>query len=82
MEYRVTIDEGLLDEVRSALGTADAQETVDAALREVIRTRQLQEIARSIGTEDLVDMTVEELLESRAREVGRLGDNAAVLLPD
>jgi hypothetical protein len=56
------------------MGDVTLEEIVDAGLRELVRARQLQEIAAQIGSETLVDVTVEDLLEQRSREVQRLGD--------
>ena len=74
MQRTIEIDEKLLAEAQAALGEDDVGEVVAAGLREVIRTRRLQEIAQSIGHEDLVDMTVEDLRLARAREAQRLGE--------
>ena len=39
MECTVTLDERLLEAARRALGTADVQATIEASLREAVRTR-------------------------------------------
>ena len=72
MECTVRIKDELLEEARSVMGDASLDEIIDAGLRELIRTRQLQEIASQIGNETLVDLTVDELLKQRARETHRL----------
>jgi Arc/MetJ family transcription regulator len=74
MQRTLEIDEKLLAEAQAALGEDDVQEVVTAGLREIVRARKLQELARAVGTEDLVDMTVEELLALRAKEAARLGE--------
>lgn len=73
MQRTIDIDDKLLAEAQAALGEEAIEKVVAAGLREIVRTRRLRELARAIGTEDLVDMTVEELLAARAREAERLG---------
>ncbi len=48
----VTIDERLMDEARRALGTDDVQTTIEASLREAIRTHaEAVELPRYIRTD-------------------------------
>lgn len=56
----VVIDDKLLDEARSVLGTESIHATVEASLREVVRKRRLEQLRQSLGTLDL-DLTPEEL---------------------
>jgi hypothetical protein len=61
------VDDALLAEAREVLGTATAQETIEAGLREAIRSRRLEELRAALGNTD-VGMTREELLRQRERE--------------
>jgi hypothetical protein len=72
MDCTVRIEDSLLKEARDVMGDVPLEEIVAAGLRELVRTHQLQEIAARIGTETLVDVTVDELLDQRAREKQRL----------
>lgn len=67
-ECTVTIEDALLEEAQAVLGTASVQEIVDAGIRELIRARRIQDAVEAIGAEDLVGITVEDLLAQRAKD--------------
>ncbi|MDO8688400.1 MAG: type II toxin-antitoxin system VapB family antitoxin [Dehalococcoidia bacterium] len=67
MRRTVVIDDELLNEARSVLGTTGIRETLETGLREAIRRRRLEELRRCLGTIDL-DLTPEEL--ERLRDEG------------
>ncbi len=60
MRRTVVIDDELLNEARSVLGTTSIRETLETGLREAIRRRRLEELRRLLGNFDL-DLTPEEL---------------------
>ncbi len=61
----ITVDPELLEESKRLAGVRTKRETVELALREFIRTRRMQELAKLAGS-DIVDMSPREL--SRWRE--------------
>jgi Arc/MetJ family transcription regulator len=65
MRHTVVIDDELLRETTKALGTTTIRETIEAALREALRTRKLQELRALLGNIDM-DVTDEELEQWRA----------------
>jgi Arc/MetJ family transcription regulator len=67
MRRTVVIDEELLEQARSALGTRSIRETIEAGLREVVRRRRLEELRRALGTVDLA-LTPEDLEKLRDAE--------------
>ena len=64
MKTSIEIDEKLLGEVRSILGTATIKDTVEESLRFVVRQRALQEVVDLFGTVEL-DLTTEKLRQMR-----------------
>ena len=65
MRHTVVIDDELLAETTKALGTSTIRETIEAALREALRRRRLEEFRASLGAWDY-DVTDEELEQWRA----------------
>lgn len=63
----VTLDPELLEAAVRATGAASQREAIEQALRELVRRRGLERMARHGGTIEL-DRTVEELLAARERE--------------
>ena len=74
MEITVTVDESLLEAARAALGKPSIDDTVEAGLREVLRTRELREALALIGTEDLVADTLPDLLAARAKDKSQVDE--------
>ncbi len=64
MRRTVVIDDELLEEARKEFGTQGIKQTIEAAMREAIRKRRLEEFRRSLGTWDL-DLTQEKLEQLR-----------------
>jgi Arc/MetJ family transcription regulator len=63
----VTVDEGLIEEARNALGAATKSEAIRRALEEVLRRRRLQRALENAGRVEL-DLDPERL--RRLREEG------------
>lgn len=63
----VTVDEGLVEEARAALGAATKSEAIRRALEEVLRRRKLQRALEHAGRVEL-DLDPERL--RRLREEG------------
>lgn len=63
----VTVDEGLIEEARNALGAATKSEAIRRALEEVLRRRRLQRALENAGRVEL-DVDPERL--RRLREEG------------
>lgn len=63
----VTVDEGLIEEARTALGAATKSEAIRRALEEVLRRRKLQRALENAGRVEL-DLDPDRL--RRLREEG------------
>lgn len=63
----VTVDEGLIEEARNALGAATKSEAIRRALEEVLRRRKLERALENAGRVEL-DVDPERL--RRLREEG------------
>ncbi len=58
----VEIDDGLIERARTLLGTSSIKDTIDSALREVIRREaRLQEI-KALSEMDGLDLSNEEVM--------------------
>lgn len=66
MKTTIDLDQELLNKAQKALGTATIKGTVEASLRSVVRRRQLQELAGSLGTIPL-ELTPETLRAQRRK---------------
>ena len=66
MKTTIEIDEKTLKAAQRALGTTTIKGTVDASLKEVVRRRQLRELADALGTIEL-DLTPGQLRRQRAK---------------
>jgi Arc/MetJ family transcription regulator len=66
MKTTIEIDEKVLKAAQRALGTTTIKGTVDASLKEVVRRRQLRELADALGTIDL-DLAPDQLRRQRAK---------------
>ena len=67
MRRTVVIQDSLLEDARRLLGTKGIRDTVEEALREVIRRDRLERLRGSLGNMDL-GSTSEELDELRNAE--------------
>ncbi len=67
MRRTVVIDDTLLTDAQRLLGTKGIRDTVEGALRDVIRRHDLEQLRSSLGTMDL-GLTSEELTELRSEE--------------
>ena len=67
MRRTVVIEDALLDAARLLLGTSGIRDTLEEALRAVIRRYRLEELRKSLGTLDL-GLTSEELIRLRDAE--------------
>ena len=57
----VVIDDRLLEQVRSLLGTASIRETIDRALREVLRVEARRQEITALAKMDGLDLANEEV---------------------
>jgi Arc/MetJ family transcription regulator len=64
MRRTVVIEDTLLDDAQRLLGTKGIRDTVEEALREVIRRHRLEQLRKSLGTMEL-GLTPEELTRLR-----------------
>jgi len=64
MRRTVVIEDTLLDDAQRLLGTKGIRDTVEEALREVIRRHRLEQLRKSLGTMEL-GLTLEELTRLR-----------------
>ncbi len=64
MRRTVAIEDSLLENAQRLLGTRGIRDTVEKALREVIRRHHLEQLRQSLGTLDL-GLTSEELTKLR-----------------
>jgi Arc/MetJ family transcription regulator len=71
MKTTIDIDQQLLSKAQKALGTGTIKGTVEASLRSVVRQRQLQELADSLGTIQL-ELTPESLRAQRRKRAVRV----------
>jgi Arc/MetJ family transcription regulator len=67
MRRTVVIEDDLLEDAQRLLGTKGIRDTVEEALREVIRRYRLEQLRKSLGTMDL-GLTSEELSRLRDAE--------------
>ncbi len=67
MRRTVVIDDSLLADAQRLLGTSGIRDTVEEALREVIRRRRLEQLRNSLGKMDL-GLTSQELTRLRDAE--------------
>ncbi len=67
MRRTVVIEDALLEDAQRLLGTSGIRDTVEEALREVIRRYRLEQLRKSLGTMDL-GLTSEELTRLRDAE--------------
>ena len=67
MRRTVVIEDALLEDAQRLLGTSGIRDTVEEALREVIRRYRLEQLRKSLGTMDL-GLTSEELTRLRNAE--------------
>ncbi len=67
MRRTVVIEDALLADAQRLLGTRGIRDTVEEALREVIRRYRLEQLRKSLGTMDL-GLTSEELTRLRDAE--------------
>ena len=58
----VDIDDDLIAEARKVLGTASIKDTVDAALREVLRAEARRQEIRALTDMDGLDLANEEVM--------------------
>ena len=71
MKTTIDLDKRLLDQAKQALGTGTIKGTVEASLLTVVRRRQLQDLARALGTIPL-DLTPERLRAQRRKRTLRV----------
>lgn len=71
MRMTIEIDAELLRQAQKALGTTTIRGTVDAAIRAIVRQRQLQALATALGTTPL-ELTPEQLRRQRRKRTGRV----------
>ena len=58
----VDVDDHLLDEVRDVLGTSSIKETIDGALREVMRGEARRREIRALAAMDGLDLDDEKVM--------------------
>ena len=67
MRRTVVIDDTLLEDARRLLGTKGISDTIEEALREVIRRSRLEQLRNSLGDMEL-GLNLEELTKLRETE--------------
>ena len=67
MRRTVVIEDTLLEDAQRLLGTRGIRDTVEEALREVIRRNRLEKLCNSLGTVEL-GLTSEDLTRLRDAE--------------
>ena len=58
----VEIDENLVEQARRVLGTSSIEETIDAALREVLRSDARRQEIRALAEMDGLDLANEDVM--------------------
>ncbi|MYE35728.1 MAG: hypothetical protein F4X23_12830 [Gemmatimonadales bacterium] len=58
----VEIDDGLIEQVRILLGTSSIKETIDSALREVLRREARREEIEALMTMDGLELSNEKVM--------------------
>lgn len=58
----VEIDDGLIEQVRALLGTSSIKETIDSALREVLRREARRQEIEALATMDGLELSDEKLM--------------------
>lgn len=58
----VIIDDRLLEQVRGLLGTASIRETIDCALREILRAEARRQEIAALSEMDGLDLANEEIM--------------------
>ncbi len=58
----VDVDDRLLDQVRNVLGTSSIKETIDGALREVMRTEARHREIRALAVMEGLDLADEKVM--------------------
>ncbi len=58
----VDVDDRLLDQVRAVLGTSSIKETIDGALREVLRAEARRREIRALAVMDGLDLADEKVM--------------------
>lgn len=58
----VDVDDRLLDQVRDVLGTSSIKETIDGALREVLRAEARRREIRALAVMDGLDLADEKVM--------------------
>ena len=58
----VDVDDRLLDQVRNVLGTSSIKETIDSALREVIRAEARRREIRALAVMEGLDLADEKVM--------------------
>ncbi len=67
MRRTVVTEDTLLDDARRVLGTKGVRDTVEGALREVVRHYRIERLRNSLGTVE-IGLTSEELTRLRDAE--------------
>lgn len=67
MRFTVTVDENLINEAKRTIGARSKKQTIEIALKELIRKRRLEKVASHAGKVDLA-MTIDDLIAQRAKE--------------
>ncbi len=58
----VEIDDGLIEQVRALLGTSSIKETIDSALREVLRREARRQEIEALATMDGLELSNEQVM--------------------
>ena len=58
----VDVDDRLLGQVRDVLGTSSIKETIDGALREVVRVEARRQEIRALAAMDGLDLAYEQVM--------------------
>ncbi|WP_419950056.1 type II toxin-antitoxin system VapB family antitoxin [Candidatus Palauibacter sp.] len=58
----VEVDDGLIEQVRILLGTSSIKETIDSALREVLRREARRQEIEALATMDGLELSNEKVM--------------------
>lgn len=58
----VEIDDGLIEQVRTLLGTSSIKETIDSALRQVLRREARRQEIEALATMDGLELSNEKVM--------------------
>lgn len=67
MRFTIAIEDNLINEAKKTIGARTKKQTIETALKELIRKRNLKEAVQHAGKIEMT-MTVDELIEQRTTQ--------------